>query len=73
MERAIPMIEKLSLVAARVNAGYTQKEAAKLLGKSNKTLCKWENGKSFPNQPMIEAICKLYGLPYDQIDFSVRT
>ena len=39
---------KVSLEAARVNAKYSQKEAAKLLGISNKTLCKWENGKSFP-------------------------
>ena len=72
MERGITPISKMSLEAARVNAGLSQKKAAKLLGKSNKTLCRWEKGKAFPNQPMIEALCKLYGLPYDQIDFSGR-
>lgn len=72
MEKGMQTIGKLSMAAARVNAGFTQKEAAKLLGKSNKTVCSWEKGKSFPNQPMIEAICQLYGLSYDQIDFRAR-
>ena len=61
---------KLSLKAARVNVGYSQKEAAELLGISNKTLCSWENGKTFPDQPMIEKICALYHVTYDIIDFS---
>lgn len=61
---------KFSLKSARVNAGYSQKEAAELLGISNKTLCNWENKKTFPDQPMIERICALYGLSYDMIDFT---
>lgn len=61
---------KLSLKAARVNVGYSQKEAAELLGISNKTLCSWENGKTFPDQPMIEKICTLYHVTYDILDFS---
>ena len=63
-------MKKISLKAARVNAGYSQKEAAILLGISNKTLCSWENGKTFPDQPMIERICALYGVTYDMIDFA---
>ena len=61
---------KITLRAARVNAGYSQKAAAELLGVSNKTLCNWENGKTFPYQPMIEKICNLYGVTYDMIDFA---
>ena len=61
---------RMSLKAARVNAGLSQKEAAKKLGISNKTLCNWENGKTFPDQPMIEKICSLYGIAYDMIDFA---
>ena len=60
---------KMTLKAARVNAGYTQKEAAKKLGVSNKTLFKWENGLSFPNAKKIELICELYGVSYDDIIF----
>lgn len=63
-------MEKISLRAARVNAGLSQKKAAELLGISNKTLCRWENKKAFPNQPMIERLCNLYGRPYDMIDFT---
>jgi transcriptional regulator with XRE-family HTH domain len=60
---------KLTLEAVRVNAGYTQKEAAEILGISNTTLCAWENGKSFPRADQIAKICELYGVTYDQIIF----
>ena len=64
---------KFTLAAARVNAGYSQKDAAELLGISNKTLCKWENYESFPNADMIPKICELYGIPYDQINFARKS
>lgn len=60
---------KISLASARVNAGFTQKEAAEELGVSNKTLCSWENGESFPDALQIDKICKLYAMPYDNINF----
>lgn len=64
-------MKKITLKAARVNAGYSQREAAERLGISNKTLCSWENGKTFPDQPMIEKLCELYGVTYDMIVFVV--
>ena len=60
---------KISLAAARVNAGLTQKEAAVMLGVSNRTLGKWENKESFPNAQQIEKICELYVVSYDNINF----
>ena len=57
------MLFKITLEAARVNAGLSQKEAAKMLGISNKTLCSWEFGKSYPNAD------KMYEIPYDCINF----
>ena len=60
---------KITLEAARVNAGYTQKEAAKLLHISNKTLQNWESGKSYPNADKIAEICELYCISYDCINF----
>lgn len=63
-------MRRFSLKAARVNAKLSQKEAAAKLGISNKTLCSWEKGKTFPDQPMIEGICVLYGVTYDMIDFT---
>lgn len=65
-------MEKISLPAARVNAGLSQKSAAVKLGISNKTLCSWEKGKTFPDQPMIEKICALYGRSYDSIKFTAN-
>ena len=63
------MLFKITLEAARVNAGFSQKEAAKKLEISNKTLCSWECGKSYPNADKISEICSLYEIPYDCINF----
>ena len=60
---------KITLEAARVNAHYTQKEAAKQLRVSNKTLQNWESGKTYPNADKISEICNLYDIPYDVINF----
>ena len=60
---------KITLKAARVNAGFTQKEAAKMLGISNKTLWSWESGLSSPKATQTDAICKLYGVAYDNLNF----
>lgn len=60
---------KISLKAARVNANLSQKDAARELNVSNKTLTNWENGKSFPSAEKIDALCKLYKLSYDNIIF----
>lgn len=63
------MSVKISLEAARVNANLSQKEAAVALGVSNRTVCNWEKGNSFPSADKIDALCELYGLPYDCINF----
>lgn len=60
---------KFSLKAARVNARLSQKAAAKAIGISNKTLSSWENGNTAPTADVIPVICKLYGVPYDQLNF----
>ena len=60
---------QITLEAARVNAGYSQKEAAKLLGVSNVTLSHWERGVSMPKANHIDAICDLYKVTYDMLIF----
>ena len=60
---------KISLEAARRNAGLSQKDAAKALKISNTTLGKWEMGKSYPTADKIPEICELYGVHYDNINF----
>lgn len=63
------MLVKISIRAARINAGYLQKEAAERLGVSNKTLGNWEKGITFPPADKIPAICELYGVSYDNLNF----
>lgn len=60
---------QISLRAARINAGFTQKEASAHLGISNKTLLNWEKGVTFPNMNMVSKICKLYGVSFDNLNF----
>lgn len=60
---------KMTLKAARVNAGYSQKEAAKELNVSNKTLGSWENGVTYPKADKVEALCTLYKVDYDNLVF----
>lgn len=60
---------KISLRAARINVGLSQKEAAERLGVSNKTMGNWENGITFPPADKIAAICELYGVSYDHLNF----
>lgn len=60
---------KISLEAARVNVGLTQKEAAKCLKVSNKTLHNWETGKTSPSAEHIDNICVLYRVSYNDLNF----
>lgn len=60
---------KFTLKAARVNAGIKQKQAAKQLKVSNKTLSNWENGKAIPKADKIVLICDLYKMDYNDIIF----
>lgn len=62
-------MNRITLKAARVNAGLTQKEAAAKLHVSNKTLWNWEAGVRVPNINNVKAICELYGMSYDDIIF----
>lgn len=60
---------KISIRAARVNVGLSQKEAADHLGVSNKTICNWESGATYPPADKIPEICELYGVSYDNLNF----
>ena len=58
---------QITLAAARVNAGMTQDEAAKALGKDRTTLIKWENGKVIPRTIQLIALANIYNIPIDNI------
>lgn len=60
---------KITLKAARVNAGLTQKEAAAAMGVTKDTISNWERRKSFPSTKIIKRIEDVYCVPYDSIIF----
>lgn len=64
--QAVPMI---SLKAARVNAGLSQKKAAEMLGISKATLQNYEAGSTIPNILMSKKIEEVYHFPVDYIFF----
>lgn len=59
----------MTLKAARVNKGLTQREAAELLGVSKDTLWNYENSKTYPDVPVIKKIEEVYDIGYNDIVF----
>lgn len=59
----------IHLKAARVNAGYTQEEAAKKLNISKGTLANYEKYKTKPDIEMSKKIAALYRTTVDNIIF----
>ena len=62
---------QLTIRAARVNRGFTQEKVAKELGVSKKTVSSWEKGKTMPRISMVEPLCNLLNVKYDDIKWIV--
>lgn len=61
------MSKKMSLKAARVNAGYSQATAAKLLGIGKQTMSNWEKGKTKIDADSFMRLCRIYETPPQDI------
>ncbi len=61
---------KWRLSACRVQAGYTQVEAAKAIGVSEQTMIRWESGKSTPKMDEAQKLSELYSIPLAYMDWS---
>lgn len=57
----------MTIKAARVNAGLTQKEAAEKLGISYQTLSKYENNPGQMPVKMVLDMCDLYHINVDSL------
>ena len=64
---------KISMEAARVNAGLLQKDAADALHISTTTLRSWENGDTVPDYDKAIELATLYHYPADYIFFGKRS
>ena len=58
---------QISLAAARVNAGMTQKEVAEIMKINKQTVCNWEKGKVIPKPAQLEMMCRIYNISADFI------
>lgn len=63
------MEKEFTLKEIRERRGYTQAEAANLIGISVDTLGNYERGKSYPDIPILRKIEKVYKIPYNRIIF----
>jgi len=61
--------KKITLKAARVNAGLTQEEVAKEMKVSLPTITKWENESGEVRMKQALKLCKLYKKNIDDIFF----
>jgi len=62
-------IPKITLEAARRNAGFTLKEAASLIGVSVATLHSWEKDSSSVKVSQVNKIEEVYQFPSEYIFF----
>lgn len=62
----------ITLEAARKNAGYTQKEVAKMIGVYNQTVSKYEKDSSRIPFDLMEKLCTLYDVSKDDIFFGKK-
>ena len=60
-------ILKITLAAARVTAGLSQREAAKLLGITPGTLRNYERGKQVPSWITAKEMERIYGISADNM------
>ena len=51
----------------RKKKGYTQKQLADILIVSDKTISKWETGKSLPDLEMMNLICQTFGISINEL------
>lgn len=54
------MSKRISLKAARVDAGYSQTKAAALVGVGKQTISNWETGKTRIDAGSFMRLCEVY-------------
>lgn len=63
---------KITIAAARVNAGLTQKQLAEQCGVSESTVISWEAGKTLPNASLLGKFERAVGISLNHIRFEKR-
>lgn len=58
---------KISMVAARVNAGLTQTDISNSMGVNRATVVSWERGYTVPSADKFQQFCELCKIPMDNV------
>lgn len=58
---------RITLKAARINAGLSQEEVAKKLGVCRQTIIKWERDTGRLNFEKLQSLCRVYGVDVNDI------
>ena len=64
-------MRKISLAAARVNAGLTQGDMVKAVGVCRNIIVDWEKGRKHPTMEQLEKYCKACGCSVSDVDCKV--
>jgi transcriptional regulator with XRE-family HTH domain len=67
--KTLPKNMKVTLKNIREIRGFKQEEAAKLIGVDADTLRNYEQGKTYPDIPVLRKIESVYKVSYSQIIF----
>ena len=63
---------RMTLEAARVNAGLTQKQVCDAIGISMTTIWMWERGDRLPSVDKAIRLAELYKVPLECINFAKK-
>ncbi len=64
---------KITMAAARVNAGLTQEELAEKMRVSRSTVIDWENGRRIIRPAYLFSFCSIVGMTEDDILLPEKT
>ena len=66
------MMPKITLKAARVNAGMTQDDVARVLHRTKQTIVNWETGVTDIRYNDLQTLSELYQMPIEDIKIPER-
>lgn len=64
---------RITIEAARVNAGMTQSQLGEKMGVSRQTVADWENGKREMKTAYLYMFCRLTGFSEDDIIVPIKS
>lgn len=63
---------KITLKAARINAGLQSQEVAEMMGVTKQTMVNWEKGKNKLFAEQLIKLCEIYKTPIEMINLDIE-